>query len=350
MTAVTWLDAIKRYSLGIWNAGRAARGYLSYRRTGDQSSSALMGLRGIFTADPKLPRCLGRGLGLVASRPSPAVGVTGVLGTPDSRTIDEIIARLDSDGYVVFDAKLSAASIEALNRDLAALPAYAALQLGDTRSAETLDRHRLVASRYDYDPSDLVKSPTIQELIVDRTLSTIADRYLRRDSVLTGLTAWRSFPFGQQPSSAAAQLFHSDRDHLQFLKFFFYLTDVTPTTGPHVFVRASHRERLPVLRRDVRFDDDEVLRLVPSSDLVELCGTAGTMLAVDTSGLHKGKLPVTDERLILQFEFGSSQFGTPGPPLPFAQCSDDALKRIDENRRKFARFRGTTGDGRGGET
>ena len=46
--------------------------------------------------------------------------------------------------------------------------------------------------------------------------------------------------------------------------------------------------------------------------MVEICGKAGTILLVDTSGFHKGKeLGYNKHRIMLQTEFGdaSSQFG-----------------------------------------
>lgn len=41
----------------------------------------------------------------------------------------------------------------------------------------------------------------------------------------------------------------------------------------------------------------------------KIIGVKGTIAAVDTSGLHKGKLPVSKDRLIVQIEFTNSFFG-----------------------------------------
>ena len=86
-----------------------------------------------------------------------------------------------------------------------------------------------------------------------------------------------------------AQLYHFDMDRPQFLKLFFYLTDVTPDTGPHCYVRASHRERPAALWRDGRHADDEVLALYGRASEVEITAPRGTLIAVDTSGFRKGK-------------------------------------------------------------
>jgi hypothetical protein len=291
----------------------------------------------MFTVDPRLPRFAARIMSLGNRRSWTTGVVDGVLGVLDDSAVDTIVSRLDRDGYIVFDETLSPELVDTLSRELSELPAYAALTLeAELDRSEPLDRGRLRASRYDHVLGDLISIPELQTLVVDPTLGAIADAYLHRNSILTSVTAWRSMPFGASPSSTAAQLFHSDRDHLRFLKFFLYLTDVTTTTGPHVFVRGSHRRRPADLRRDVRFSDEEVLGEYPERDLVELCGPAGTIMAVDTSGLHKGKLPTNGERLIVQFEFGSSQFGTPVSEVAFEPASADVARRIASNPRKFA--------------
>ena len=43
--------------------------------------------------------------------------------------------------------------------------------------------------------------------------------------------------------------------------------------------------------------------------LLRLQGVLGTIVAVDTRGFHKGKLPKNSDRLALEFEFSNSLFG-----------------------------------------
>ena len=102
---------------------------------------------------------------------------------------------------------------------------------------------------------------------------------------------------------------HFDMDRLFFLKFFIYLTDVTPDTGPHVFVAGSHRRKPPPFRQDRRFDDDEVAAHYPAPAIRTVCGPRGTIFAADTRALHKGEPVVRGERLVLQAEFAISKFG-----------------------------------------
>ena len=49
--------------------------------------------------------------------------------------------------------------------------------------------------------------------------------------------------------------------------------------------------------------------------MVEITGKTGTMLAVDTRGLHKGKPLEARDRLIFQVQFADSLFGQNYPPI-----------------------------------
>jgi hypothetical protein len=120
---------------------------------------------------------------------------------------------------------------------------------------------------------------------------------------------WWSFPFSGKATSQAAQMFHFDMDRFKFIKFFFYLTDVTPETGPHCYIEKSH-QRIPApVRKDKRLSDDELSQYYSKYQFKEFCGKKGTILAVDTRGLHKGKPLTEDKRLLFQIQFSNSLFG-----------------------------------------
>jgi hypothetical protein len=71
--------------------------------------------------------------------------------------------------------------------------------------------------------------------------------------------------------------------------------------------------------------DDEVIKSMGLWDRVaELTGPAGTVMAVDTLGLHKGLPPRVGDRCVLQVEFATTLFGAPVdypvfPPSPLAR-------------------------------
>jgi hypothetical protein len=328
---------VRRYVLAGRNALRTLIGFLAFRRTGVTSRDAELGLRGLYTTDPRLPRTISRAASF-RHRPRIRLPAYGALSCVDDTTLHEVVSVLRRDGCHVFAEPLEDAALESLIEWAASHPSYARLTLGPRPATIELDRGRLVAGRYDYDEADIVQASAVQRLACDPTMSVVADAYLNCKSALANIAMWRSFAFGSEPSSEAAQLFHSDRDYMQFLKFFVYLTDVTADTGPHVYVRGSHRVRPTELRRDVRFADDKVLACYGADAIVELRGPRGTVLAVDTSGLHKGKLPERGERLMLQFEFASTLFGTNAPQLLVRTPDPQVAAMISAQRRRFARF------------
>jgi Phytanoyl-CoA dioxygenase (PhyH) len=335
-TAPTIAHRARRWSVAGVNAGRASVGYLAFRGRGKQPAFGVMGLRGLFTADPMLPKRISR-ITTLGRPPRPVVPARGVLGSLDHREIERASEAVRRDGFFVFPRRLDPTLVESLHSTAAALPRYASLP-GDAGQIE-FDPEHIVSSRYVCKQEELVNAGVVQQLLADRSFLAVADTYLHCDAVQTDIGAWQSVVFGPETRSASSQLFHSDRDHLQFLKFFVYLTDVTANTGPHVFVRGSHRTRPELLRRDIRFSDDDVFEYFARDDVVELLGPSGTIIAADTSGLHRGKPPDAGERWIFELEFASSLFGPGGLPLDVRVVSPELAEQLRSTPRKYARFR-----------
>ena len=63
------------------------------------------------------------------------------------------------------------------------------------------------------------------------------------------------------------------------------------------------------MRKDGKITDEEIHKEYKKGDLMEITGKSGTILAVDTSGFHKGKNLTQGDRLLLQFEYTNSLFG-----------------------------------------
>src|SRR5262249_18513531 len=142
----------------------------------------------------------------------------------------------------------------------------------------------------------------------------ISQQYMKSEGIHTGPAMWWTTPYGcEKSSSALAQQYHFDMDTVKFIKYFIYLTDVGPGDGPHCFVRRSHLRRPKELLRDGRFQDEEINQSYDRSDVLEFTAPKGTIIAEDTRGLHKAKMPTDGNRLILQLEMTSCLFG-PGYP------------------------------------
>ena len=140
-------------------------------------------------------------------------------------------------------------------------------------------------------------------------MALVAQKYLEQPVLMDEVAFWWTTTQHSEMANLNAQLFHQDRDRLSFLKFFIYLTDVNPETGPHVYLSGSHRDIPPSLRGDGRKDDDAVRAAGLWGNVSEINGPAGSLMAVDTIGLHKGKTPIASDRLALEIEFATSLFG-----------------------------------------
>jgi len=189
--------------------------------------------------------------------------------------------------------------------------------------------------RFDCSRDALLADSTIQNLIADSGLLAIAQRYLGTAPILDIVAMWWHSAFGHEPDSEAAQYFHFDMDRIKWIKFFFYVTDVNEDSGPHVFVRGSHRTGgVPkeLLRKGyVRLMDQEIASRYPAADIIEFIGARGTLIIEDTRGLHKGKRVVAGDRLLFQLEFTSSLFGAPYKKWRFPQRMTPAMASAYEH-------------------
>ena len=342
MTARRWLVALR-------DVLRSGAGNLVFRWRGVEPDWGVRGLRGLFTAHPDLPRRISR-VATLAHRPGRSEAPIGtahaIRGIDDDATRSAIVGALRADGCYVFPERLDPELVDALLAAGRALPRRASVD-GDHEGPH-FDPEHLASSRYLCRQDDLVNTATVQSPLTDPSLAALADAYLGCETVQCDVGLWQSVVFDGGSRDAASQRFHSDRDHLQFVKFFVYLTDVDSGTGPHVFVRGSHRTRPIALRRDIRYSDEEVAAWYPPDAVVELVGASGTLIAVDTSGLHKGKAPIDGERWIFELEYSSSLYGPGGLPMRVDRATDDFVACVTSQPRRYARFTlATSGDGDG---
>jgi len=188
-----------------------------------------------------------------------------------------------------------------------------------------------------YRLEDIVEAPHLIELANSPALLAVAERYLGCTPTLYSLNAWWSFN-GQERPAEVSQTFHRDLDDFRFCTLFVYLTDVDDESGPHVYVRRTHRhalleqemarakasalERLDAPIRDAVIRgaltrgqgyklDSAVLGLL--GHLVEIVtGPAGSGLIADTYGFHMGIPPVNRARLIFWSRYGMHVNEGPG--------------------------------------
>ena len=161
---------------------------------------------------------------------------------------------------------------------------------------------------------DLAKEcPVLSELAEDPLLLSIARRYLNANPVHIGTKLWWSLAKESTLAERlkfAQELFHYDVHDYVSVKFSFYLTDVSATTGPHVYVAASHnrkrvRDQLTLL---IGRSDTYIKETYGDSSQVEIVGDAGLGFAHDPYCYHKAKRPTAGDRLMLQFEYARRRY------------------------------------------
>ncbi|WP_414623658.1 hypothetical protein [Calothrix sp. CCY 0018] len=154
--------------------------------------------------------------------------------------------------------------------------------------------------------------PAIAKLQNDSQLLAIAARYLEKEPIHQGNQLWWSFA-GESSDwerRQNAQMFHYDLDDYKFLKFFFYLTDVDNTSGPHICVRASHKhKKLSHVLLRKREEDKDIIDYYGKDNIVTICGKAGFGFVEDPLCFHKGLTPTHKDRLLLQIEFATTDYG-----------------------------------------
>ena len=243
-------------------------------------------------------------------------GAAGVLGNLSYSDLASIQAKLESDGFCVFENCLSQAFCDnILRRSLDAVCWVIGDEVtgkGRTEFAR-FDRAAPSAAAYVVGRDDVTDIPEIQQLLCDESLIAVAQNYLRAKPIFTGISLSWSAALKDSPDNEAAQEFHWDMERIRWLRYFIYLTDVSSESGPHCFVKGSHRTgAIPSELYSagyVRHSDEKILGIYGNDRCCEFTGRRGTIIAEDSRGFHKGKMPTKGDRLLLAFELSSSTFG-----------------------------------------
>lgn len=225
-----------------------------------------------------------------------------------------VMQCLKNDGFFVEERFLDRLSTKAIEEfSLKTLGSYRLTDQGDGGQTDLYyDRNNPLAVRYDYSPTTALLCPQIQRTLADQRILAIAQNYLQSEPIFDFVAMWWHAK-SKNPDKNAAQYFHFDMDRLRWIKFFFYVTDVGSENGPHVFIPKSHSDQgIPFTLRKrgyTRLPDADVERYFPRNGWKSFSGSAGTMIAEDTRGLHKGAHVEKGDRLLFQFQFTSSLYG-----------------------------------------
>lgn len=186
-----------------------------------------------------------------------------------------------------------------------------------------------------WDQAVLSACPPFCRAAFDPRLLRVAETYLEAPPTVSILTAWWSFPSSTAPRGGM-QNFHHDRDDFRMLKVFCYLTDTTPTSGPHEFVEETHsfdslvtfmgRRAWASAAEQHKFlnwmevhrkEDADVMRIFPKENIRTITGARGASFFEDTRGLHRGLPPIDAPRLVFEICYSlAPKFNATYTPVP----------------------------------
>jgi hypothetical protein len=188
-----------------------------------------------------------------------------------------------------------------ISRNLCFLPS-------DHRAVESRSGTSILVAHYLENVEDCSR---IREIREDPLLAEIASSYLKRKANILTTRMWWSFPvdgFNERLLRLTSQSLHFDMNDWCSVKFFFYLSDVGADSGPHVYVRGSHRRRRlrDQLTLFVGKQISDVIDFYGAANFNTICGPAGFGFVEDPFGFHMGTVVQKGHRLILEIEYGLS--------------------------------------------
>ena len=211
----------------------------------------------------------------------------------------ETVAHLKRDGYAVLPVQLPAADIAALRQFAFSTPAYS----DDFDKAVLIPEDNIPTDVpiFVWRMADMAANPTIQDIVLNGPFWAIAQDYLGCRPTLSTMSLWLNTSFKGENGQF---VYHYDNDGPKFLKFFIYLTDVEIGTGAHYFIKGTqHPQKPPQFARSKRYGEQELLDHYGHANECVAAGPAGTILAEDTMGFHRGSTITHGYRMLLQLQY-----------------------------------------------
>ena len=232
----------------------------------------------------------------------------------------EEMTRLKSDGLIILDQLIDAATVTKIRDYLRAKPVYdlSCDYTGATRiplSAEELKNNK--RKKLGYFEKDLLECKEIVDIANSKKILGLVSEYLGCKPTITALAAWWSMAGDDSSQAFYDDTFHRDADDYKFIKLFVYLTDIEAENGAHAFIRGSHASSDLVERKPL--SDEEVARHFDKKDYMILSAKSGTGILEDTWGIHRSMPCVKGERLLLQFLYSLTANNAQAIPKPIVK-------------------------------
>ena len=144
----------------------------------------------------------------------------------------------------------------------------------------------------------LVLDQGFLDLAIHPLVKSIIRNYLGDDVELTEARGWKSLPTKRDFHGWHGDAWYDQTVTTEIpreLKLAFYLTDVR--SGAFNYIRGTHRKQHP------RPVPNAELKNVPSTEIVEMLGPAGTAFMFDTSGIHRQGVPMLEPRQAIFYNY-----------------------------------------------
>ena len=163
----------------------------------------------------------------------------------------------------------------------------------------------------DYDFRNNGESP-FSKFVRNSSLNTIASIYLRLTPKKTSFKVWRSH-FTGEANRTASQNWHRDYNEFQMIRCFLYLNNVTLQGGAGEYIVGSHYlgDSYNLLEYSEESGtyatDKEISDNFDASRVIAAEGGEGTVVLIDTAGLHRGGYhSVPSERRVALLTFSTA--------------------------------------------
>ena len=270
---------------------------------------------------------------------------------------------LEDDGFIRLDDILSSVEISEIKNYFLDKPCYnshVSTHAEDPpKDYDYAKKHWKNAS---YCVEDIIEAPHLLDLITNPNLTSIVEEYFGCPPTLTLLNTFWSFP-DQKQDPHETQLFHRDTNDFKFLTFFVYLTDVDEKSGPHCYIKYTHRlDLIQKILNEIKNDSNEQIgelasKIIPNElfwrgqengyptrdaavkgidgalnalfkpYMETICGKAGTAMLGDTYGFHKGIPPTESPRLMFWGSYGLY------PNLAYQKDNNGCLPLLNSSRK-----------------
>lgn len=223
----------------------------------------------------------------------------------DKEEIKNISNILEKDGFTVLSNSLTEDELIELKDFLFKTKCYSYVNVGAKESFLIKDPSCVPENieRFYWSMEDLRNSKVIQNIIKDTTFHSIAQEYFGTKPTLVNMTAWLDTSYKNK--DFPPHLMHYDNNGPKWLNFFIYLNDVNIDNGAHAFVKGTHNhhKESSELQKAKRFSDEEMKKIFGDDRFVTHEAPAGTIIAEDTMGFHRGGDINKGYRLLLKLQY-----------------------------------------------